>query len=348
MDYLRGLAAFGIMTYHYSSWSFGEQEASSFLGRVGIYGVAIFYVLSGLTLSYIYRTKLQLTSTSLYIFYKKRLFRIFPLLWVATILSILLSKRLPNPVDLFLNLTGLFGLIKWDIYFATGAWSIGNELVFYLTFPLLIFLLLNHKPGLFLVALIAITAYIYFAFHAINLNIPLSKQWHTYTNPLNQFLFFGGGVILGSIRKPGSVTTTQSLLLGAIGLIIFLLVPVYGNAVTLVTGMTRVFFTVSCLLLCYSFYRTAHAPAIFDKPLALLGQASYSLYLLHPIVYSIVKAGFSFISKKGGNYPAAYAFSMAVIVSLITSYLSYQYFERFFIRLSHNHPNVDAADQVRK
>src|SRR4051812_42709272 len=98
LDYLRGLAAFGIMTYHYSSWTFGEQVASSFLGRVGIYGVAIFYILSGQTLSYIYSSKLQLVSVDLLTFFKKRFFRIFPLLWLATLLSIALSKHIPNGI----------------------------------------------------------------------------------------------------------------------------------------------------------------------------------------------------------------------------------------------------------
>jgi len=54
LDYLRGIAAFGIMIYHYSSWTFGRFHADNFMGRVGVYGVAIFYVLSGLTLFHVY------------------------------------------------------------------------------------------------------------------------------------------------------------------------------------------------------------------------------------------------------------------------------------------------------
>ena len=71
-------------------------------------------------------------------FFRKRFFRIYPLLWLATIVSILISKKTANPSDVLLNLSGLFGFVKWDTYFATGAWSIGNELVFYSLFPVLI------------------------------------------------------------------------------------------------------------------------------------------------------------------------------------------------------------------
>ena len=64
LDYLRGLAAVGIMAYHYSTWAFGAQEANSFLSRVGIYGVAIFYVLSGQALTYVYASTLSLEVSS--------------------------------------------------------------------------------------------------------------------------------------------------------------------------------------------------------------------------------------------------------------------------------------------
>ena len=58
LDYLRGLAAFGVMVFHYSMWNFGLFKAEDFLGRVGLYGVAIFYVLSGITLYHVYFDKI--------------------------------------------------------------------------------------------------------------------------------------------------------------------------------------------------------------------------------------------------------------------------------------------------
>jgi peptidoglycan/LPS O-acetylase OafA/YrhL len=45
LDWLRGLMAIGIMSYHYFSWKFGAIELENPLGRLGIYGVSIFYVL---------------------------------------------------------------------------------------------------------------------------------------------------------------------------------------------------------------------------------------------------------------------------------------------------------------
>jgi len=53
-DYLSGMAAFGITIYHFNLWTFGEQTTDTFIERVGIYGVSIFYILSGLTLYCVY------------------------------------------------------------------------------------------------------------------------------------------------------------------------------------------------------------------------------------------------------------------------------------------------------
>lgn len=334
LDYLRGLAAFGIMAYHYSSWNFGEQSASSFLGRVGIYGVAIFYVLSGLTLSYIYSNRLRLKSGDLRDFYRKRFFRIFPLLWLATLLSILLSKRIPNVVDVILNLTGFFGLVKWDTYFATGAWSIGNELCFYLAFPLLVFLSDKSRVGLASFAFLVCASFSYFAFEALKLTVPLSAQWHTYTNPMNQFLFFFGGVILGKFISPTDTGTLQRVILGVVATAAFALFPISDNTLQLVVGTNRLIFAGICFLLCYCFFSTAHAPAFLDQPLSRLGKVSYSLYLLHPLVHAVTKAVASMVARHVA-VPSIYVMIAAMALSMVASYFSYQYFERFFIKISH-------------
>ncbi len=185
LDYLRGLAAFGIMMYHYTIWTQGSAASSDFIGRVGVYGVAIFYILSGLTLSYVYTNSLKFTAADLWGFAKKRIFRILPLLWLVTISSIVLNNLKWNWADLALNFTGLFGFVKWDKYYATGLWSIGNEWVFYALFPVLIFSWRFKKWAMPLLILFVSGCFVYFTFFQLNPAIKVSKQWHIYTNPLN-------------------------------------------------------------------------------------------------------------------------------------------------------------------
>jgi len=213
LDYLRGLAAFGIMIYHYFSWSFGIFSADTFMGRIGVYGVSIFYVLSGLTLYYVYYDKIKLSRQDIASFFKKRIFRIFPLLWLITFASIILSRKIPDFYNLFLNLTGLFGFVKWDAYFSTGVWSIGNELVFYVFFPFFILFAKSNKSLLIILSTILFSLYLYFAFIKLNPEIQLSEQWRSYVNPLNQVFLFLGGFLIGLLFNKTKINNATMIAL---------------------------------------------------------------------------------------------------------------------------------------
>ena len=55
LDYFRGICALSIMIYHYSWFVLGQKYTSdNVIGRIGIYGVSLFYVLSGLTMFLVY------------------------------------------------------------------------------------------------------------------------------------------------------------------------------------------------------------------------------------------------------------------------------------------------------
>ncbi len=336
LDYLRGLAAFGIMIYHYFSWTLGKFPAETFMGRVGVYGVSIFYVLSGLTLFYVYHHKMLPSKNDLIVFAKKRFFRIFPLLWLATITAILLSRRIPSAEKLFINLTGLFGFVNWNAYIATGAWSIGNELVFYIFFPAFIFLSRKNKIALTILSLIILLVYIYFAFHILDPEKSLGDkvQWRNYVNPLNQVLLFLGGFIIGLIFKDKRIHIVINLIILISGLVLFIFYPAEGDTIHLVTGVNRLIFTLCCFMICMSFYKVrVDLPAIINKPLKLLGEASYSVYLLHPLAYSVVGKVVTLAGKRNFLVSDGIKIPASIIITLVTSYLVYEYFEKYFMRM---------------
>ena len=330
LDYLRGLASFGIMIYHYFSWSLGDFSDNMFLGRIGIYGVSIFYVLSGLTLYYVYSDKMKPSQQDILSFFKKRIFRIFPLLWLVTLTSIFLSRSIPDFYNLFLNLTGLFGFVKWDTYFSVGVWSIGNELVFYVFFPLFILFARTHKSLLILLSAILFSLYLYFAFVKLNPDVDLDEQWRNYINPLNQVFLFLGGFLIGYLFKKTKTNNATTIVLLMFGLGLFVFIPSNTNTISLVTGVNRLLFTFCCLLICFSFYKlTLKFPFFIHKPLTLLGEASYSVYLLHPLVYNVI----AFVNKHIFHYPEYIRLIFSIILTLVISYFVYEYFEKFFMRL---------------
>lgn len=301
------------------------------MGRLGIYGVSVFYVLSGLTLHYVYFEKMKPSGQDLWNFAKKRLFRILPLLWLATISAILLSNKTPNFYYLFLNLTGLFGFVKWATYFSTGVWSIGNELVFYAFFPLFVWLTKHHGWAMWLLSFVLFVVYLYFAFFLFQHSTPLAQQWNVYVNPLNQILLFLGGFLMGVFFHHKKTNTLTASLLGIFGLLTFIFLPATGDSILLVTGINRLIFTGAALFICFGFYKVRFpVPWFIHQPLTLLGEASYSIYLLHPIVHQSLN---QFVFKPLSIHDYAIRTPVAVVVTLVVSYFSYQYFEQYFIRL---------------
>lgn len=314
LDALRGLAALSIMCYHYISWSIGYGYPA--LDRVGYYGVSIFYILSGLTLFIVYQN-MKPDAGDLRDFYIKRFFRIYPLLFLATVLTIAVAQVDVSPNDIIINITGLFGFIKWDGYIATGAWSIGNELVFYVFFPLFIIVAKKQSYLKWVVFFILLLIYLWFAF----IRIPgesAEQAWKDYINPLNQvFLFYAGfliGLLLNKINIPNPVT----ILVCVAATLLFFLVPETGHPVE---GMNRILFTAICIVVCVCFYKSG---IHFPKPFVLLGQASYSLYLLHPIVWSL---------SNNIQMPGELRAIACAVVSLAVSYITYLYFEKYFMRI---------------
>ena len=340
LDYLRGLAAFGIMMFHYLSWTVGEFTVDTFMGRLGIYGVSLFYILSGLTLHYVYYDKMTISKDGILSFFKKRIFRIFPLLWLITIIAVIGYRKWPDFTDLFLNLTGLFGFVRWDKYFSAGVWSIGNELVFYVFFPLFILLIKKNKPLMVLLSTIIMGLYLYFAFVKLNPELLLKHQWKNYVNPLNQLFLFLGGFLIGHFLHNIKIKNIYLIILLLISLLLFALYPVTGDMINIVTGMNRLFFTVCCFLVCICFYKISYRfPDFIHKPLTLLGEASYSVYLLHPLVYKFTSGVFGIFSTYVFNISTAVLMPLAIVETLILSYFVYQYFEKYFMKVGNRKVN---------
>jgi len=122
LDYLRGIMALCVMIYHLTVWNLYNLDASTLLGRLGIYAVSIFFILSGLSIA-IANSHFIIDIKSSIAFYIRRIFRIYPLLWVCIIAvvlpSILKGREIPSLKILLLNFTTLFGFIAPTEYINT-------------------------------------------------------------------------------------------------------------------------------------------------------------------------------------------------------------------------------------
>lgn len=325
LDYFRGVAATSIMLYHFLTWTYGHFDAGDFWGRVGIYGVSVFYILSGLTMFVVYQDRITKDLKAILDFFLKRIVRIFPLLWLATTLTLLVNKNVFDVQTIILNYTGLFGFIKPEAYIGNGVWSIGNELVFYIFLPIFILSYKFLRPLFYVIIGIFVLVLLYFAFYHLISSQPLEPQWKTYVNPFNQIHLFLGGYLIGVLFKNSSINKWLCRLFLVIGLSLFYFYPVSGDQINIVSGYGRLAFSGICLLITISVYKDNYIlSGVFKKFLLFLGEASYSIYLLHQIVYSLVN---------GANIHYLHLNSVlniivSVMATFILGYFVYFYFEK--------------------
>lgn len=329
LDILRGLAALSILVFHYLKDALDKHlDASSILSRMGYYGVSIFYILSGLTLAIVYKSKINtIAEGNNYLL--KRVARIFPLMILTMALTILYRPSY-DIHTVFLNITGLFGFFEYNKYIGTGMWSIGNELVFYIFFPFILFLFENKKTGFNSVFILGLFAFIVYSFFVIN---PETDSWNDYINPVNQFFYFLTGILLSSINTQYKFFTKPLLpaIVSLVAILIFTFYPVTGNDDYLIYGFNRLVFSLCCIALCISFYALNSAiktENIYLKPFIILGEISYGVYLLHPLV-SVYFNKFVEITSIGA-VSSKIKLPVAVTITIVLSYLSYNYFEKKF------------------
>jgi exopolysaccharide production protein ExoZ len=188
LDWLRGLMALSIMLYHLG----GKDNAASLLGRLGIYGVSIFFILSGLSMAIAYGRYID-DLKSAGAFWIRRLFRIWPLLWLAVALVAIPAFFAGHPYSesmIALNLTTLFGFVAPEKYINQGAWSIGNEMVYYLLTPALIPIFRRSLVVGNLLTVLSTLLACMFAFRLLNPAVSLSEQWGIYINPMNNLFLY--------------------------------------------------------------------------------------------------------------------------------------------------------------
>jgi exopolysaccharide production protein ExoZ len=333
LDYLRGILAFAVMIYHFTVWNSipWPGEIGTFIKKTGPLAVSGFYIISGYSIAYVYfRNRLSLPF--LFSFATKRFFRLAPLLWLAILLSYWIGYEF-SAKTLFLNATLLFGFVAHDRYIATGSWSIGNEIVFYALFPLL---MMFQKPSAAKIWCAAVLgASLLFAVWSAFSWIPAadseSVHWSRYIHPANQFWLFAAGVFLCLYRET-AIPSRYVYSVGLIAFLAFVVLPASGNSVY--EGWPRI---VLCLLLVVIVWTCGllqfDIPQWVARPLHLLGAWSYSVYLLHPVANHVVmKANEAFIHIS----PAIASIALAIPLSLVMSALAYSYVEQVGMKAGKN------------
>lgn len=134
---LRGIAALWVVVFHYFSY-IDITFIRTFI-RSGYLAVDIFFILSAFVLTIAYKSKFHysINIKDLFIFYKKRINRIYPI-YLISILIIILIKGVTLK-QLIINITLTQTFFDWNgIILNSSYWSLSTEWICYIIFPILL------------------------------------------------------------------------------------------------------------------------------------------------------------------------------------------------------------------
>ena len=287
LDLLRGLCALAVAVFHYHSWGGLSVPAAAegFLALCGTYGVSIFFVLSGFSLSHAYRDRFagEIRASTALRYARRRIGRLAPLFGAVVIASaagrLVTGGDVPGPLEVVANLLLIFGFVDPAATPVVGGWSIGVEVVFYVLFPLL--LLFRPKWAVILAAGAFMTLWLSLE---IATHLTLAQAWAKYVNPANHFLFFAGGVYAALYaQRAGRPGWLNPGLVTALVLVGMVLASYQASDLDVVTGWRRVALVLLSILLVWALSYAELGR--FKIVGSLMGGASYPLYLIHPLMF---------------------------------------------------------------
>lgn len=288
LDSLRGVAAILVVLYHvgWNNHLYGLHAV-----RQAFLFVDLFFILSGFVIATVYGRRIQ-TSADAGKFMVRRFFRLYPL-HVATLLFLVVleslkywaaSRGLATASDvfafertvpaIFVNLAflhgvGVLGSLSWN----TPSWSISCEMVAYGAFALLAVAGFVRHRLFWLMIIPIILGYAFLIVNRGTLNL-------TYDVGVIRCLcgFFLGALI---VRMPPAAFPD-------------VLAAVSISAAALITGRligpSEILVVPVFAVLIYALRNDdgSIAKLLLTKPMAFLGKISFSIYLVHDLVISVI------------------------------------------------------------
>ena len=322
---LRFVAAMAVVLFHSGGPGLTHSGALptplvNLLGN-GYLGVPFFFVLSGFILTHVYQGRLA-TGDQTRRYTVARLARVYPVYLLALVLTAIWVPfedwslaSFPQFVMLQ-SWTPAWPGGAWFENWNIAAWTLSIELVFYLTFPWLLAALDRLSiPALWRIVVVLCGLLVVFRLPGIVRDQDLPYDWmRPIPMPILRYPEFALGVSLGLLSRRDAIPSRPGLLYAAMIATVMLLAASLSRWVA---PVACILFAVVIALAPGSVGNGVAGRILKSRPFVLLGEASYSLFLLQMPINILCK---QVLGQTAGRY-------LFLPVLLALSILVFKYFE---------------------
>ena len=335
------------------------------LSLIGVFGVPVFFLLSAFLITELLMRERERTSTIHWrSFYARRILRIWPLYFAAFFGLVALGRLIPRVGAAtpgswlaFTFFSGNWYICKYGwlrAYPTNPLWSISIEEQFYITIPFAA-LYLQRRGLMALCAGIIAVAYATLYFYAQKHPLHGYSQW---TNSLVQFQFFAAGMLLSLVFRGRLPAMRLLLRLGAVaGAISCWLIAFIGFGVeadrphpTSTAGFLFGWVLVLAGTVLVFLSLLGVSSRYLPRAAIYLGRISYGLYIFHALaLFMVFRIGKEWTSALSAAlhlaaWRDAVGTIVALILTLLVATLSYEFFEKPFLRLKKRFTFVPSRD----
>ena len=347
---LRAIAALTVVIGHVTLFKYSSFNLPTI--KLGMHGVTLFFVISGFLITYLLLNEKKETDTiNIKKFYFRRILRIWPIYYLMIFICLIAAKYNDNISDIYSKsiLYYLFFcanipiLLSSVITIIAHFWSIGVEEQFYLFWPWVVksvrkkFILIT--VGIILVFYsLKIGTYLFLGNHSI-----LYLAFHF--SRFHCMLLGAVGARLYFENNKFFISTFSNIY---VQILAWIVTPfVYLNILYVPAPVSAELMAILSIILLVGQISPNKRKIINleNRFFDFLGKISYGIYVIHPLIILLFSSLYKNLSLS--VIPKTIiVYSSVVITTVLVSYISYEYYEKPFLKIKKKFMVVESSNSI--